>query len=114
MRISDWSSDVCSSDLTIAGARRLRANPAEVEGQWESVTGGLVYREDEFPDDLDAVQSLRGNEGWLVWTANRGHGTVDLHIRTRKPLGARSEEHTSELQTLMRISYADICLQKKN
>src|SRR3546814_13160643 len=88
MRISDWSSDVCSSDLTIAGGRRLRDNPAEVEGQWESVTGGLVYREDEFPDDLDAVQSLRGHEGWLVWTANLGHGTVDLHIRTRKPLGA--------------------------
>ncbi|MBB5704850.1 lysozyme inhibitor LprI family protein [Sphingopyxis panaciterrulae] len=73
---------------TIAVGRRLRDKPAEVEGQWESVTGGLVYREDEFPDDLDAVQSLRGNEGWLVWTANRGHGTVDLHIRTRKPLGA--------------------------
>src|SRR3546814_14663083 len=49
---------------------------------------GLGYPEDEFPDDLDAAQTRRGNEGWLVWTANRGHGTVDLHIRTRKPLGA--------------------------
>jgi hypothetical protein len=34
------------------------------------------------------VDSLRGNAGWLVWTADRGHGTVDLHIRTRKPPGA--------------------------
>src|SRR3546814_12198499 len=77
-----------SSGLTSAGGRRLSDSPAEVEGQWEAVTGGLVYRGDEFPVDLDAVQSLRGNEGWLVWTANRGHGTVDLHVRTRKPLGA--------------------------
>jgi uncharacterized protein YecT (DUF1311 family) len=73
---------------TVAGGRRLRDKPAEADNLWESVTGGLVYREDEFSDDLDAVDSLRGNAGWLVWTADRGHGTVDLHIRTRKPPGA--------------------------
>lgn len=72
---------------TVAGSRRLPDRPAEVEDRWESVTGGLVYREDEFYDDLDAVESLRGNERWLVWTADRGHGTLDIHIRARKPLG---------------------------
>jgi len=72
---------------TAEGSRRLPDRSTEAADQWESVTGGLVYREDEFSDDLDAVESLRGNEGWLVWTADRGHGTVDLHIRARKPLG---------------------------
>jgi uncharacterized protein YecT (DUF1311 family) len=72
---------------TVAGSRRLPDRPLEVQDQWESVTGGLVYHEDEFSDDVDAVQSLRGNAGWLVWTADRGHGTLDLHICTRKPLG---------------------------
>ncbi|MGV7120824.1 lysozyme inhibitor LprI family protein [Sphingopyxis sp. 550A] len=72
---------------TVAGSRRLPDRPPEAADRWESVTGGLVYREDEFSDDLDAVESLRGNEGWLVWAADRGHGTVDLHIRARKPLG---------------------------
>jgi uncharacterized protein YecT (DUF1311 family) len=72
---------------TVAGSRHLPDRPAEAADRWESVTGGLVYREDEFPDDLDAVDSLRGNAGWLVWTADRGHGTIDLHIRARKPLG---------------------------
>jgi uncharacterized protein YecT (DUF1311 family) len=73
---------------TVDGSRRLPDRPAEAAGQWESVTGGLVYREDEFSDDLGAVESLRGNQGWLAWTADRGHGTIDLRIRARKPLGA--------------------------
>ncbi|MBB5708440.1 lysozyme inhibitor LprI family protein [Sphingopyxis panaciterrulae] len=73
---------------TATGSRRLRDKPAEAQDRWESVTGGLVYREDEFSDDLDAVQSLRGNDRWLVWTADRGRGTIDLHIRARNPLGA--------------------------
>src|SRR3546814_2748426 len=96
MRISDWSSDVCSSDLpafyaaTIAGSRRLPDKPAEAEGHWQSVTGGLVLYDHEWPEDEAGIVSLRGNPGWLVWTADRGHGTIDLHIRARTPRGAPS------------------------
>src|SRR3546814_4154149 len=88
MLISDWSSDVCSSDLQRPPQPALRLQPLRVAG------GGLVM----------------------------GHGLVDCVCRNRKlagehrqeALAARSEEHTSELQSLMRISYAVFCLKKKN
>lgn len=74
---------------TMTGGRRLAAEPAAAHDRWESVSGGAVYREDELPDDdADAVDSLRASQGWLVWSANRGHGTRDLQARKRKPPGA--------------------------
>src|SRR3546814_8184186 len=75
MRISDWSSDVCSSDLPGHRARDpRRARPAR---------------------HPRAARQCRGEAG-----------------RAQRP-DARSEEHTSELQSLMRISYAVFCLKKK-
>src|SRR3546814_7438645 len=119
MRISDWSSDVCSSDL-IARAHRLEAHL------------GLEHRDRPFEE----VFFLAGVEapGLDVFDALPAVGLVDTYIdliavdigklafirpfeqdRTGDRLfGAeRSEEHTSELQSLMRSSYAVFCLKKK-
>src|SRR3546814_8271286 len=97
MRISDWSSDVCSSDL-VGGA------------------GGAV------PDD-DGVGAhrLQGQRGVLERLALGDGGALGGEVDDvgGQPLGgrleryARSEEHTSEPQSLMRILYAVLCLKKK-
>src|SRR3546814_6310673 len=101
MRISDWSSDVCSSDL---GPRRQRHSPS-VSGFAAATSPWLRHREDIFlsPQRLRAAVHLGV-------AAVRG-ARVDMR---RDRIGARrSEEHTSELQSLMRISYAVFCLKKK-
>src|SRR3546814_10732657 len=87
MRISDWSSDVCSSDLLVPGGWLL------LEHGW---TQG------------DAVRALLADAGFVAVST-----ALDLEQRERVSMG-RSEEHTSELPSIMRISYADFCLQKKN
>src|SRR3546814_4656334 len=110
MRISDWSSDVCSSDLVDADAdhqplqalRRicfgLQQNAGDFAAVQQNVVGPLVGDlEERRADGADRLaQGNRGDEAEL-----RGFGQ------------ARSEEHTSELQSLMRISYAVFCLKKK-
>src|SRR3546814_5280877 len=105
MRISDWSSDVCSSDLERAVRPRFRARAVVVEFE--------VERVGHFPGHVEAQR--------LVLVARRvvraGHCQVaPLRFEAcRADVGrVRSEEHTSELQSLMRISYAVFCLKKKN
>src|SRR3546814_10331791 len=102
MRISDWSSDVCSSDLYIA--RRddaLRGRDGdEVPRIIADALRGLGVAEEAIsiiPDEQQAVDAaLRmGQPGDLVLV-----------------FADRSEEHTSELQSLMRNSYAVFCLKK--
>src|SRR3546814_1372860 len=107
MRISDWSSDVCSSDLlVVSGAERaLLADDApaarvEVLSNLHHVAGPgapFAQRRDlvfvggfRHPPNVDAVR-------WFAEAV----------------FPQRSEEHTSELQSLMRISYAVFCLKKK-
>src|SRR3546814_3707203 len=99
MRISDWSSDVCSSDLfaQVAVAALLalscRAN-VPVAALTTFITNPLTTP--------------------IVWVIAYKVGNWLLHIDAMtygQPL--RSEEHTSELQSLMRISYAVFCLKKK-
>src|SRR3546814_9980690 len=96
MRISDWSSDVCSSDLAtallVATAAPLGACAGDNGGLFSS--GDRVYN----PDTVD-----------------RGARDGDRVYRDRdgRYYCKRSEEHTSELQSLMRISYAVFCLKKK-
>src|SRR3546814_8223354 len=103
MRISDWSSDVCSSDL----ARRRhpgreRARAALIKG----VEGQI--------DDLADV-AFAGRRFGHFPADRRAHGFGLIGgERLLQPGGARSEEHTSELQSLMRISYAVFCFKKKN
>src|SRR3546814_3584223 len=102
MRISDWSSDVCSSDLH-AGAAGQQLPEQVLAGGTQSIedVAGL------FEALLDAgfVQQLQNG------TLGGSHPQILGQARRR---GQRSEEHTSELQSLMRISYAVFCLKKKN
>src|SRR3546814_1399539 len=102
MRISDWSSDVCSSDLRHHSlARRtdpLRSRP--VRRADESVARAFVRL---------VVQPLRA----AGRVSRRHHEPAAAHRDIDRLLVDRSEEHTSELQSLMRISYAVFCLKKK-
>src|SRR3546814_6034365 len=112
MRISDWSSDVCSSDL------------GDVEGNVQKIIDAAAHARDELHADLLATPELS-----LI-----GYPPDDLLLRSAMPrviedgvrrlldevrgisvvVGLpRSEEHTSELQSLMRISDAVFCLNKK-
>src|SRR3546814_3894323 len=95
MRISDWSSDVCSSDLLAAEA----VAKEEVEPGEGGMRGGT--------DILAKRDDRRQPHG--------AAGAVDFPLIFRDDIDTfqRSEEHTSELQSLMRISYAVFCLKKK-
>src|SRR3546814_1768705 len=100
MRISDWSSDVCSSDL--AGASLGNANG--------TVLGRFVRQQER-----KHIAPQVGLNGGLPCRITHSH---HLTHRSRVQIGLvedeqRSEEPTSELQSLMRISYAVFCLKKK-
>src|SRR3546814_1777777 len=100
MRISDWSSDVCSSDLSelmeaAAADIEFAAGRFQVSGTDRSVT-------------LFEVAAFAAGRGEALAAEADFVTTEEAH-----PSG-RSEEHTSELQSLMRISYAVFCLKKKN
>src|SRR3546814_2511208 len=112
MRISDWSSDVCSSDLGKGGEKtrdEQRPAPPDREAGFRRALGhreadrdeareaaegggGGRHQEDEETDRVEEAGEHRGDSGDEI---------------------IRSEEHTSELQSLMRISYAVFCLKKK-
>src|SRR3546814_2885651 len=113
MRISDWSSGVCSSDLLDYRGKR-------------DVDFGKYWNHVVFPDkggEMLGYELMRVNIG----TVTRGEvggieaSTVlldeagrEVRIGDRLIAVDRSEEHTSELQSLMRISYAVFCLKTKN
>src|SRR3546814_8000446 len=127
MRISDWSSDVCSSDLPFF-PWRLRRHSSR----------GKKARRCRPPASLRAfgcgrgspghVPSHRGRDGhglengkaisWLPSAPSRKPPTANMSATSSRsafrPKGSISEEHTSELQSLMRNSYAVFCLKKKN
>src|SRR3546814_4066354 len=146
MRISDWSSDVCSSDLfgiseRGAGADGTRDREREDDGRprpigpdpGERVDAGADDRADAQGDQVRPAQCL----GETVPGVMMGHQVdrfawsehmpplfslccrralgLDRRVSAplRRSIGLRSEEHTSELQSLMRISYAVFCLKKK-
>src|SRR3546814_6900124 len=114
MRISDWSSDVCSSDLSgVRGGRRQttipynRAAPAGGKpGTGETGKRGWRRARRLCGAAISTGRSSRPWR-WRCWP-------VPLPASRRLIFCAgRSEEHTSELQSLMRISYAVFCLKKK-
>src|SRR3546814_1248579 len=122
MRISDWSSDVCSSDLIRrihrgivaigvheVARRRVDFLACEVlEGVGQApVAAGLAADPLRTPGIAAPARGGASAQGDQVALVVRLHDDVD-HA------GDRSEEHTSELQSLMRISYAVFCLQKKH
>src|SRR3546814_9443863 len=136
MRISDWSSDVCSSDLTKATVRDPESFPLvipqPVPGRFRRVRGAGGLRDLlAVPVEPAAVPAVhlpahrlrRARAGAAGRRPARAEGG-DRASRVRDPGAgaragghrhrrARSEEHTSELQSLMRISYAVFCLKKK-
>src|SRR3546814_2703450 len=96
MRISDWSSDVCSSDLGDgAGRPRRRAQLRQADCRRPGPGSDAKQRSGQrLPGDTPCLKS-----------------TISPSTTARR---RGSEEHTSELQSLMRISYAVFCLKKKN
>src|SRR3546814_10406161 len=105
MRISDWSSDVCSSDLLRVGMS-IDFNP-DVRCGYQcighAVEDGLrIDRQFRLVElEVDAVQHNR--------VANSTTGKIDALDGFRRLARRRSEEHTSELQSTMRNSYAVFC-----
>src|SRR3546814_10154732 len=104
MRISDWSSDVCSSDLGSARTGESVARPSDVTSRrsacgvtrrTESCSTGDVRMRAAFARVRAMAMASLAPEVKRIW-----------------PPQPRSEEHTSELQSLMRISYAVFCLKK--
>src|SRR3546814_7332759 len=91
MRISDWSSDVCSSDLS--RSHRLHQQRSRCRPHLRS------------PPEQSSASCRPGACPECCRAAMRRAAAAAIHVR--------SEEHTSELQSLMRISYAVFCLKKK-
>src|SRR3546814_4636293 len=116
MRISDWSSDVCSSDLT-AYSVDADVPPADV-----SNNEGSMFKPGEAWQSPDRSRSIRveamTETGFTVTIGPQlritGGRLPGLRKAADQLAPQRSEEHTSELQSLMRISYAVFCLKKKN
>src|SRR3546814_948088 len=123
MRISDWSSYVCSSDLI--GAHF--GSGADLPEQAEMFSAGADYSllsEFKIPDDADVKYPPKNSYRYLSSLtqlyANSNFGLRSLQdfkkisiVEVKGYCYGRSEEHTSELQSLMRISYAVFCLKKK-
>src|SRR3546814_10257295 len=104
MRISDWSSDVCSSDLRRPHLMETLTSAILLAEEQTLSTQSGIWTE-SLPDALlGRVGRSCGSEVSLK------QSIADLE---HFPEVARSEEHTSELQSLMRISYAVFCLKKK-
>src|SRR3546814_2856339 len=123
MRISDWSSDVCSSDLTDTGAEHiLKREDFTVYGLGEDVYDalwknnpvktGVRNRAIDYSRSYFLIAVMV--DGVLQWRmVPRPSPWVLKEKVDAAKARARSEEHTSELQSLMRISYAVFCLTKK-
>src|SRR3546814_5505555 len=136
MRISDWSSDVCSSDLAVFDRhlhivenhlRGGRGVPAELALLGAEADAGPILFDDQARNTLwpriagahhrhidvvdpGARDELLGAVDDIMIAFELGAGLERRGVGTR---AGRSEEHTSELQSLMRISYAVFCLKKK-
>src|SRR3546814_7352901 len=113
MRISDWSSDVCSSDL-----QHLEVFSLNFEASKALKSHRNGFRVDSRNDQVASFSGLnRFRRGDCVTNfAEDDHVGIASHEcldRPGKIQADRSEEHTSELQSLMRISYAVFCLKKK-
>src|SRR3546814_5930995 len=126
MRISDWSSDVCSSDLFDRWTLQPVAHERYDDGNWRQKigasmfalhrgsffgTGGVVlFMVTSFGMPLFAVT------GWMLYLDRRRRKRVVREVSDSiagqplaLPPAPRSEEHTSELQSLMRTSYSVFC-----
>src|SRR3546814_3171492 len=128
MRISDWSSDVCSSDLE--AALFLAAYDADFAAAHEDriarrqnmlATALLDFQRRIGGDQIEHLHRIGGNQAAGARDphrrrGNRGIGgarqSAQCSFGVKGHIPGRSEEHTSELKSLMRISYAVFCLKK--
>src|SRR3546814_2344901 len=104
MRISDWSSDVCSSDLSVD---RLLTVALRLEGLYRHASthaAGVVIGDRPLDELVPLYRDPRSDMPVTQF---------NMKFVEQAGLVKRSEEHTSELQSLMRISYAVFCLKKK-
>src|SRR3546814_10723980 len=122
MRISDWSSDVCSSDLTRAQivlskakergavipeevafllAKKMRSNVRDLEGALNTLTARANFTGRPITAEF-AQETLRD----LLRSQQQSISIPNIQKTVADYYGLRSEEHTSELQSLMRTSYA--------
>src|SRR3546814_1729707 len=112
MRISDGSSDVCSSDVATGVVHDFAVNRGELQGPASWGNHGGLERPVAVRFD-PAGTALYVVDFGVLTSDERGNyprpGTGAVWRITR----TRSEEHTSELQSLMRNSYAVFCLKKK-
>src|SRR3546814_7980419 len=113
MRISDWSSDVCSSDLSAIEAAPGAAEPprpavAKQSPRPHGQPSLVVMPFDDLGGDNDDFFA----DGVVEEITAALSRIKDFFVIARQ--SARSEEHTSELQSLMRTSYAVFCLKKTN
>src|SRR3546814_4599312 len=118
MRISDWSSDVCSSDLSAEEEVRMCSERCRLRGSTVSWRGDIVPPPEAKSPPSQRPTSTKGQYPRyrrhrlraLDWAfCNTGSRTW---LQPQSARQRRSEEHTSELQSLMRISYAVLRLKK--
>src|SRR3546814_9264124 len=125
MRISDWSSDVCSSYLPPMAISSAASGPRSIPALRRKRVGTPVRAPNRTgerrrlrPGGSGLRRHPHGREAFLddalVQAGGVGRAAVEGHDRHPDGGGQRrSEEHTSELTSLMRISYAVFCLKKK-
>src|SRR3546814_3086436 len=133
MRISDWSSDVCSSDLGCSRDSPSGAEPPLIEAEGVEIPEEKERgegREDRYSGEVKMLWLSGDQAPGSDDQPHGGSGGCGVHEQSdpiapaakradddcqgKRGFEGRSEEHTSELQSLMRISYAVICLTKKN
>src|SRR3546814_10841058 len=110
MRISDWSSDVCSSDLLLS--------PNGLDGPSPSTSAPTSVASPTavaFAAGRSATNTrvMRPSLPVYQWRMNMWSETKPVYLHLYASPSFRSEDHTSELPSLMRISYAEYCLKKK-
>src|SRR3546814_6383383 len=109
MRISDWSSEVCSSDLTVDYTANVETATWAALQQCEVATSCTMCHTNQTKCD-----NCHTRHQFSVVEARKPQACATCHNGVDHNEYERSEEHTSELQSLMRISYAVFCLKKTN
>src|SRR3546814_9324992 len=115
MRISDWSSDVCSCDLLSRTVPTASRCPFARMGWCNAPKCAIAPAMTDPRDILNSVfgfSDFRGVQRQVIARVLDGTRTLAV-MPTGAGKSLRSEEHTSELQSLMRNSYAVFCLKKK-
>src|SRR3546814_10870084 len=111
MRISDWSSDVCSSDLTGPSVHSAGVAVGVATGAGNIAGPGVAIMNAVGRPVLLLIVPGRRARRSALWQSSAPSGVPSARL-TPSISAMRSEEHTSELQSLMRISYAVFCLKK--